>query len=57
LIRLPADVYYIDHLPVHLDPVDIAVVVAAALVIVFLATLFPSRKATQVDPIEAIRYG
>lgn len=57
LIRLPADVYYIDHLPVHLDPVDILIVVLAAIAIVFLATLFPSKKATDIDPIEAIRYG
>jgi lipoprotein-releasing system permease protein len=57
LISLPADVYYIDHLPVKLDPLDIAVVVLAAIAIVFIATLFPSRKATEIDPIEAIRYG
>lgn len=57
LISLPADVYYIDRLPVKLDPLDITVVVLAAIAIVFIATLFPSRKATEIDPIEAIRYG
>lgn len=57
LIRLPADVYYIDHLPVRIDPLDIVTVVAAAAVIVLLATLYPAKRATRVDPLEAIRYG
>lgn len=57
LIQLPADVYYIDKLPIKLDPLDITVVVLAAIAIVFIATLFPAKKATDIDPIEAIRYG
>jgi lipoprotein-releasing system permease protein len=57
IIRLPADVYYIDHLPIRLDPLDIITVICAALLIVFAATLYPSHKATQLDPVDAIRYG
>ncbi len=57
LIQLPADVYYIDKLPVRLDPIDIITVVFAAVVIVLLATLYPARRAAELDPLDAIRYG
>jgi lipoprotein-releasing system permease protein len=57
LIRLPADVYYIDKLPISLSPVDIVTVIVAACVIVVLATLYPARRATEIDPLDAIRYG
>lgn len=56
-IQLPADVYYIDHLPIRIDPLDIGVVVVAAVLIVVLATLLPANRATKIDPVEAIRYG
>jgi lipoprotein-releasing system permease protein len=57
LIRLPADVYYIDKLPISVSPVDVATVVVAACVIVVLATLYPAKRATEIDPLDAIRYG
>ena len=53
----PADVYYIDRLPVRLEIPDIIAVVLAAGLIVLIATLYPARRATQVDPLDAIRYG
>ena len=56
-IRLPADVYYIDRLPVRLDPIDIATVIVAACFIVLIATLYPARRAAELDPLDAIRYG
>ena len=56
-IELPGDVYYLTTLPVKLDLVDVIVIAASALVICFLATLYPARQASKLDPVEAIRYG
>lgn len=56
-IRLPADVYYIDKLPVKIEVMDILSVVAAATLIVLIATLYPARRAAKLDPLDAIRYG
>lgn len=56
-IKLPADVYYIDTLPVKIVWSNIAMVIAMALLIAFIATLYPAQKAAKVDPVEAIRYG
>ncbi|MGA6992581.1 MAG: lipoprotein-releasing ABC transporter permease subunit [Candidatus Deferrimicrobiaceae bacterium] len=55
-IRLPSDVYYISTLPVDLSPEILILVGASSILICFLATLYPSRQASLVDPAEAIRY-
>lgn len=55
-ISLPADVYFIDTLPVALDPLSLAAVVSASLLISFLATLYPAYQASRLLPVEAIRY-
>ncbi len=57
LIRLPGDVYYITALPVHLQATDVIIVAASALIICFLATLYPAHQASRLDPVEAVRYG
>lgn len=56
LISLPSDVYYINHLPVLMDPVEFVVISVAAILISFGATLYPSWQAARIDPIEALRY-
>jgi lipoprotein-releasing system permease protein len=55
-IKLPSDVYYISTLPVDLSPGILVLVGASSILICFLATLYPSRQASLVDPAEAIRY-
>ncbi|MCF8095076.1 MAG: lipoprotein-releasing ABC transporter permease subunit [Desulfobacteraceae bacterium] len=56
-VELPGDVYYFTTLPVEVRLFDIAAIMAAALIICFLATLYPARKASRLNPVEALRYG
>ena len=56
-IQLPGDVYYISTLPVRLEALDVFIISSAAMVICFLATLYPANQASKLNPIEAIRYG
>lgn len=53
---LPADVYYITGLPYDLQGSDVAVIAMIALVMSFLATLYPAWRAARTDPAEALRY-
>ena len=56
LIRIPTDVYQVSHVPFTVLPWDFAVVVASAIVICFVATLYPSRQAARLDPVQALRF-
>ena len=55
-INLPSDVYYISKLPVQVIFSDVAVVASAAVVISFLATLYPAWYASRLNPVESLRY-
>mgnify|MGYP001823731562 FL=1 len=55
-IRMNPEVYYIDKLPVHLDPTEFALVGAATVVVCLAATLFPAYQASRVRPVDALRY-
>jgi lipoprotein-releasing system permease protein len=55
-IDLPPDVYYISTLPVRVELTDVCIVAFAAVLISFLATLYPSRHASKLNPVEAFRY-
>lgn len=55
-IHLPSDVYYISTLPVALSPGILILVGVSSILICFLATLYPARQASLVEPAEAIRY-
>ncbi|HVO12407.1 MAG TPA: ABC transporter permease [Vicinamibacteria bacterium] len=56
LIRIPEDVYQIAWVPFRLLPGDATVVLLGALVVCFLATLYPAHGAARLDPAEALRY-
>jgi lipoprotein-releasing system permease protein len=53
---LASDVYYIDKLPSHVDPFIVGLIVITAILISLLATLYPSWRASRLDPAEALRY-
>jgi lipoprotein-releasing system permease protein len=55
-IKLPGEVYFIDTLPVALDPVDMALILVVSLLISFTATIYPARQASRLQPVEAIRH-
>ena len=56
LIRLDPKVYFIDHLPVALQPLDVAWIVLASLAIAAVATIHPAMQAARMYPVEAIRH-
>jgi lipoprotein-releasing system permease protein len=56
--ELAGDIYYFTtSLPVKLELFNVISIIAAALLICFLATLYPARQASKLDPVDAIRYG
>jgi lipoprotein-releasing system permease protein len=42
--------------PFKVVPLEFAIVIAAAVVVCFLATIYPSRQAAKLDPVQALRY-
>ena len=55
VVKLPADVYYVERLPVTVVPSDVMMVAGAALAIVLAATIYPARIAAKLDALTAIR--
>ncbi|MGH7285396.1 MAG: FtsX-like permease family protein [Polyangiaceae bacterium] len=55
-LRLDPDVYYIDKLPVNVDPMDFLTVAIAALTICTIATIYPAKAASQLRPVDGLRY-
>ena len=53
----PPKLYFLSKLPAEIDFGETAAVVAMALTLSFLATLYPSWRAARLDPVEAFRYG
>lgn len=53
---LASDVYYIDKLPSQVNPLDVLLIVMTAILISLIATLYPSWRASRLDPAEALRY-
>jgi lipoprotein-releasing system permease protein len=55
-IKLDPQVYFIDHLPVSTQPMDVMWIVLASIAIAAIATVYPSVQASRLFPIEAIRH-
>jgi len=56
LIHIPEDVYMVSYMPLTVLLSDLALVVGLALLICFVATIYPSRQAARLDPAQALRY-
>jgi lipoprotein-releasing system permease protein len=56
LIPLDPQIYFIDHLPAFNEVTDVLVTIAASILIAALATLYPSKQAARLYPLEAIRH-
>lgn len=56
LIKVPVDVYHIAYVPFRLKFLDLALIIGIALLISFLSTVFPSHRASKVDPVKALKY-
>ena len=55
IITLPEEIYYMDRIPIKIAPEIFVIVSIAAILITFLSTLYPSRKASRLNPAEALR--
>ena len=56
LIRIPVDIYQISYVPFRMRPLDLTLIVGVTLLISFVSTLFPARRAAKVDPAVALKY-
>ena len=54
-INLPGDVYFIETLPVEMSAIDFILVAVAAILVSFIATIYPARKAATLVTVEALR--
>ena len=56
LITIPSDIYQVNYLPFRVLPGDLVAIILGAVVVCFVATLYPSRQAARLDPAQALRY-
>ncbi|OPX97579.1 MAG: Lipoprotein-releasing system transmembrane protein LolC [Syntrophorhabdus sp. PtaB.Bin006] len=56
VIKLPQDIYNISTLPVKISILDVVIVAAVTAIICIISVLYPSYKASKIDPVETLRY-
>jgi len=56
LIKIPPDVYFVDHLPVSMRVTDIVLIVGGSVLVAFAATIYPAIQASRLEPVDAIRH-
>jgi len=56
LIKVPQDIYQIPFVPFRIQILDLLMIVGVTLLVSLLSTLFPSHRASKVDPVDALKY-
>jgi len=56
LIRVPVDIYQIPFVPFKISILDLLIIIFSAVLISFTSTLFPSHRASKIDPVGALKY-
>jgi lipoprotein-releasing system permease protein len=56
LIKVPVDIYHIAYVPFRLKFLDLSLIIGVAFLISLLSTLFPSHRASKIDPVVALKY-
>jgi lipoprotein-releasing system permease protein len=52
---LVENIYFLSSLPTKTNPVEVVMIILMALTLSFLATLYPARRASRLDPVEVLR--
>ncbi len=55
-VELPKEIYYVNTLPVRMNPLDIVVIICVAIFLSFLSSFYPALMAARLDPVKALRY-
>jgi lipoprotein-releasing system permease protein len=55
-VQLSTEVYYVDRLPIAVNPSDYALVALAAIVITTISTIYPATAASRLRPVDGLRY-
>lgn len=56
IIKVPVDIYQIAFVPFHIKLLDLLIIIGVSLLISFFSTLFPSQRASRIDPVKALKY-
>ncbi len=56
IIQIPADVYFVDRLPVSVQASDVLLIVGGSILVAFVATIYPALQAAGLEPVDAIRH-
>ena len=56
IIRIPPDIYFIERLPVSINPWDVLLIMGVSLLVSLLATIYPALQASRLQPVEAIKH-
>jgi lipoprotein-releasing system permease protein len=55
-IGIPSEIFYIDHLPVHVEARDFVFVGLASVLVCVAATIFPATMAAKLRPVDSLRH-